>query len=108
MNFKRAATYGVSGGVLAAMLAGAATSGRRPPIVVPIEKPSAADVSGAELAAEIARLRERLRPSATPQQTRNLFEFSRAGVARAAEVGPAGADPWRLRRPLNAPRRRSN
>jgi hypothetical protein len=91
MNFKRAATYGVSGGVLAAMLAGAATSGRRASIAVPVEKSSAADVSGAELAAEIARLRERLRPSATPQQTRNLFEFSRGGAPHGVEVRPADA-----------------
>jgi hypothetical protein len=92
MNLKRAATFGLLGGVLAAMLAGAATSGRRPPIVLPIEKPTTADVSGAELAAEIARLRERLRPTATPQQMRNLFEFSRPRASRAAPRATEAAE----------------
>jgi hypothetical protein len=77
MNLKRTATIGAAGGALAAWLAAAATSGirfrspsldvRAPPI----------DTRGAELAVEIKRLHERLRPTATPRQpARNLFEFN--------------------------------
>lgn len=82
MNLKRTAAIGVFGAALAAWLAGAATSKRTvpPPVIVqslPIE------ARGAELANEIARLRERLRPTATPHQPgRNLFTF-RAGPVRA-------------------------
>src|SRR5215470_6027891 len=83
MNLKRTATIGVVGGALAAWLASAATSNR--PVPRPIVIPAAPiDLRGAELADEIARLRERLRPTTTPSQPgRNLFSF-RAGHARAA------------------------
>ena len=44
------------------------------PVVV--TKPAPIEMRGAELANEIARLQERLRPSATPRQPgRNLFAF---------------------------------
>jgi hypothetical protein len=83
MNLRRATMFGVTGAVLAAMLAGAAIPYRRPAIVAPIAQPAPIDRQGAELAAEIARVRERLRPTAAPQQTRNLFRFS-APAARPA------------------------
>src|SRR5262245_14627227 len=83
MNLKRTATIGVVGGALAAWLASAATSNRPVPRPVVIPTPPI-DLRGAELADEIARLRERLRPTTTPSQpARNLFTF-RAGRARAA------------------------
>jgi hypothetical protein len=46
-----------------------------------VERPGKVEPSGEELAAEIARLRERLRPTAAPQQTRNLFRFSESSRA---------------------------
>jgi hypothetical protein len=91
MHMKRTATIAVVGAALLAWLAGAATSNHTipPPIdahVAPIE------VRGAELANEIARLQERLRPSATPRQPgRNLFTF-RAGAPHPATT-PAFAPP---------------
>jgi len=94
MNLKRTATIGVVGAALAAWLASAATSRRPipPPLVI---HPPAIDSRGAELADEIARLHERLRPTSTPNQPgRNLFIF-RGGRAQAiptlahAAPGPA-------------------
>jgi hypothetical protein len=75
MTLKRTATIVVVGAVLAAWLAGAATSKRMipPPIVT---TPQAIDARGADLTNEIARLRDRLRPTAVPvQPRRNLFTF---------------------------------
>jgi hypothetical protein len=92
MNPKRTATIVVVGGALLAWLAGAATSNRviepAPVISVP-----AIDVSGVALEKEIARLHERLRPTATPAQSnRNLFSF-RSAPARAAKAPSAPAAP---------------
>ena len=87
MNVKRIAMLSAAGAVLAAMIAGATTSGvRRPaPVVIP-PNTSAMELQGAELAAEVARLRARLRPADQPQEpARNLFQFG----ARAARVAPA-------------------
>jgi hypothetical protein len=75
MNLKRTATIAVICGALAAWLAGAATSNRAPmaPIVT---RPAPIDARGAELATEIARLQDKLRPSTTPRQPgRNLFVY---------------------------------
>src|SRR5207247_2811377 len=44
--------------------------------------------SGAELAAEIARLHERLRPGDTPLQSRDLFRYSARSAARRSEPTP--------------------
>jgi len=90
MNVKRTATIVIGGGVLAAWLAGAATSNRGAPEPIRF-KPLPIDARGAELAIEIARLRERLRPSATPRLPgRNLFTF-RAAPAPAPVAPPAPA-----------------
>lgn len=90
MNAKRIATLCAAGAVLAAMIAGATTSGPRraaPRSVAP--DTSAIELQGAELAAEVARLRARLRPTAEPQDPpRNLFQFG----ARAAR--PSAAIEW--------------
>jgi len=95
MNPKRTATIVVVGGALLAWLAGAATSNRaiEPPPVIGVP---AIDNSGVALDKEIARLHERLRPTATPAQSnRNLFSFRSAPVrafpAPAAPVAPAPA-----------------
>src|SRR4051812_27351956 len=83
MNLKRTATIGAVGGALVAWLASAATSNRPIPPPIVIRTPPI-DLRGAELADEVARLHERLRPTTTPNQPgRNLFSF-RAARARAA------------------------
>jgi len=93
MNPKRTATIVVVGGALLAWLAGAATSNRaiEPAPVISIP---AIDNSGVALDTEIARLHERLRPTATPAQSnRNLFSFRSAPVravpAPSAPPAPA-------------------
>jgi hypothetical protein len=97
MNVKRTATIAVVGGALAAWFAGAATSNRSiaPPLVAP---PAPLEARGAELANEIARLHERLRPTATPVQPgRNLFVYHAAPqavpIAPAPKPAPGDAAP---------------
>lgn len=92
MQWKRTLTLVAAGGAAIAWFAGAATSNREipPPIIAP---PPAVDAQGADLAKEITRLHERLRPDATPRQPgRNLFAF-RAAPPRIATppVAPAPA-----------------
>jgi hypothetical protein len=88
MNLKRTTTIVVVGGALLAWLAGAATSNREAALA-PIVQTTPIDVRGAELASEIARLHERLRPSVSPRQPeRNLFAF-RAAPVRAMPPPPA-------------------
>lgn len=90
MQLKRTITLGVVGAALAAWFAAASTTGRRPVQHNPVLTPTPVEMRGAELAAEIARLRERLRPTASPQApVRNLFEFSRTAPLGAR----AAADP---------------
>jgi hypothetical protein len=75
MNVKRTTAIVLSAAALAAWFAGAATTTRvaRAPLVV---MPPPVDVQGAELAKEIARLHERLRPTVPPAQPgRNVFAF---------------------------------
>src|SRR6185436_18691958 len=89
MSVKRAVVLGVVGGAVAVWLAAAATS--TTPTVAPLATPkaNAVDRSGAELAAEIARLHERLRPSDTPLQARNLFRYAAPTVAqRSGSAAP--------------------
>src|SRR5258707_5048927 len=104
MNLKRTATIAVIGGALVAWLAGAARSKRAalPPIVV---RSAPIEARGAELATEIARLHERLRPTAMPRQPgRNLFTFHTAPVAVAPHVAlPPRAALVELPAPLTQP-----
>src|SRR6185436_5791641 len=84
MNLKRTATIVVGGAAIGAWLAGAATSNPGRPALTIAPTP-AIDVRGEELATEIARLQERLRPTSQPRQPgRNLFAFR----ARAAQPAP--------------------
>lgn len=77
MNIKRTATILVAGAALAVWLAAAATSGHREPIGTAVPVKPAIDTRGEDLASEIARLHERLRPAAGPQQPgRNLFSYA--------------------------------
>jgi hypothetical protein len=103
MNLRRAATIVVVGGALAVWLAAAATSGNREvasPLVV--ETP-AVDARGAELAAEVARLHDRLRPDAAPKHTRNLFAFAIQKPRPAAVVAPPAPALTEAPRPPVAP-----
>jgi hypothetical protein len=93
MNLKRTATIAAGAGALLAWLAGAATSNREtaPPPLVQIQP---IEARGAELASEVARLHERLRPTATPRLPgRNLFAFQAAAL-RA--IPPPAAPPAAL------------
>jgi len=92
MKVKRIAALGAVGAATIAWFAAASTTGNRPIVDPVMRKTTAVEVSGAELAAEIARLHERLRPSAMPQAPgRNLFEFSRRAAARNAAAAAAPA-----------------
>jgi Tfp pilus assembly protein PilP len=93
MNMKRTVTIALGGAALLAWLAGAATSNHSiPPVVV--TKSAPIEVRGAELANEIARLQERLRPGATPRQPgRNLFAFRAIAAPPAPMVAPAPLRP---------------
>jgi hypothetical protein len=94
MNVKRTATIVVAGGAVGAWLYAAATSGDRDRIESIVTKPPAIDSRGAELASEIARLHERLRPSATPRQPgRDLFSFVSPAPPRPAPVETPKAAP---------------
>ena len=100
MNVQRVAWISIGVAVLAAMIAGATTSGsRRIPLETPSVNTAAIELQGAELAAEVARLRARLRPTEEPQQpARNLFQFANRAAAPAADLlreasPPAGAPP---------------
>jgi hypothetical protein len=93
MNVKRAATIAVGGAALAAWLAGAATSTRTPAPRLVISPPPI-EPRGAELASEIAKLREHLRPSATPRQPgRNLFAYHTPAAAPLPPVAAAAPRP---------------
>lgn len=96
MNVKRTLTFGVGGGALVVWLAAAATSPTPPSAPLAVTPPAAIDRSGAELSSEIARLRERLRPSAQPAQARDLFRYR----ARAAAESAAAARNSALAPPL--------
>jgi hypothetical protein len=75
MNVNRTLALMAISGALLAWFAAAATSNRDvpPPIIIP---PAHVDLQGADLAREIARLHDRLRPDATPRQpARNLFAY---------------------------------
>jgi hypothetical protein len=89
MNIKRIATLSAAAAVLAAMIAGATTSGvRRPAPIVTSPNTTGIELQGAELAAEVARLRARLRPADQPQEpARNLFQFGER-ASRAATSAP--------------------
>jgi hypothetical protein len=89
MQVKRTAAIVVGGGALAAWLAGAATSNRALPDPV-VTRPPAIDARGENLAHEIERLHERLRPSESPRTPgRNLFTFRVVAPRAAAQPPPA-------------------
>jgi hypothetical protein len=92
MNVKRTLTLAAFGAVLVALLSSAATTGRRAAISPAVQKIAPVEANGAELAAEIARLRDRLRPRTPPERpSRNLFEFHAAPQPRALDIAPPTA-----------------
>jgi hypothetical protein len=105
MDLKRTATIVVVGGALAAWLAAAATSGQRDLAPRPAERRATIDARGETLAAEVARLQERLRPTVEPREPgRNLFQFTvlrpraappvpKAALSEAAPVAPVAPPP---------------
>src|SRR2546425_4907218 len=103
MNVKRTATLVVVGLPAAAWLYAAATSGVHRDLAMPIERASRIDASSDALAAEIARLHERLRPDASPRQPgRNLFAFTARGV-RSEALPPKPALSEAVVAPVAAP-----
>ena len=90
MNVKRVLTLGIVGGAVVVWFAAASTSPNRAPQSIEIAKPTAVDVSGAELAKEIARLHERLRPTAQPIESRDLFRYA-PRASRAVPTVPRPA-----------------
>jgi hypothetical protein len=78
MNLKRTVAIVAAGAAITAWLYAAVTPERGGVRIDVAPAPGAAalESNGAELASEIARLHERLRPDATPRQpARNLFNF---------------------------------
>lgn len=93
MKIKRAAMLGAACGAIGVWLA-AATTGVRSPAQMIAPKAAAIDKKGEALAAEIQRLHERLRPSDSPLQNRDLFQYagSRAVSSSAAPARLAPID----------------
>jgi hypothetical protein len=88
MKLKRTTILFVGGAAFAAWLSAAIRPGR-PPVAVDVIAPAPVDASGAALAGEIARLRERLRPDFTPSEpTRNPFAFQSTRRAAPAALVP--------------------
>jgi hypothetical protein len=101
MTARRAAILVIVLGTLAAWIAAAATSGVRDIKPVAPFSPPAIDTSGAALEADIARLHDRLRPTASPRLGRDLFQFA---AARPQITTPAAtAEPQPTSIPALAP-----
>jgi hypothetical protein len=78
MTVRRAAIFVIVLGALAAWIAAAATSGVREIKPVTPFTPSSIDARGVALEAEITRLHDHLRPTASPRLGRDLFQFAAA------------------------------
>lgn len=91
MRVKRTAMLGVGCAALAVWLAAAATSGTRQQPAAQNLPPAAVELQGEDLAAEIARLRDRLRPTAAPSHTRDLFNYAAPSDAGAGARRPSEA-----------------
>lgn len=103
MNVKRTLVFVGSGAALIAWFAGAATSNREY-AAAPVLAPPHVDLQGADLAKEIARLHERLRPETSPSKPgRNLFTFHSVIQHRPAVVEAPKAAISELAAPAAAP-----
>jgi hypothetical protein len=88
MNVKRTALIGVAAVAVAVWISAAATSNTRTIAPVIPARTNVVDKSGAELAVEVRRLHERLRPTDTPLHSRDLFRYS---ARPSASSGPPAA-----------------
>jgi hypothetical protein len=89
MNVKRTVMIGAAGGAVAVWIAAAATSNTRTVAPIVPVKTNVIDKSGAELAVEVQRLHERLRPSDTPLQSRDLFRYAAKPVVSSGSTAAA-------------------
>ena len=89
MNVKRTVMIGAAVGAVAVWIAAAATSNTRTVAPIVPVKPNVIDKSGAELAVEVKRLHERLRPSDTPLYSRDLFRYAAKPVASSGSTAAA-------------------
>ena len=90
MNLKQTVTIVTTGGALAAWLAGTVMPNRAVAPMPVVDRSLTIDARSAELATEIGKLHDRLRPSATPRLPgRNLFRFqARPAAPPATELPP--------------------
>src|SRR5215831_17112997 len=93
MDVKRAVMIGVAGVAVAVWISAAATSNPRNLAPVIPTKPNVVDKSGAELAVEVKRLHERLRPSDPPVQSRDLFRYAARPSAVPTPAIPVAPPP---------------
>ena len=93
MQLKRVVWLGAGGGALAVWFAAAATTTPSGVVMAPPpSRPNAIDRSGADLATEVARLHERLRPETAPLHTRDLFRYRATPAPRqVVAVEPVAA-----------------
>jgi hypothetical protein len=93
MTARRAAIFVIVLGALAAWIAAAATSGVREVRPAAAFAPPPIDRNGVALEAEITRLHDHLRPTASPRLGRDLFQFAaprpRVVPQDAAAIPPA-------------------
>jgi len=104
MTVRRAAIFVIVLGALAAWMAAAATSGVRDVKPVPPFSPPAIDTSGTALEAEIARLHDRLRPTASPRLGRDLFQFTAARSRISTPPAPTEPEAIPTPAPVQPPR----
>lgn len=93
MNLTRTVALGVFGGAVAVWLAAAATTGTRSVAPASLRHPSVPDLPSEDLRSEIAKLHERLRPTAAPLQTRDLFRYQTPHATPFAAPAPAAVTP---------------
>jgi hypothetical protein len=97
MNVKRSLIIAGLAAALAVWIAAAATSGGHEPAPIAIA-PAPIDTRGKALAVEVARLRDRLRPTTAPRLERNLFRFS---AVQSQALGASSSKPVAL--PVTGP-----
>ena len=84
MSLKRIVLLGLGSAAIAVWIASAASSVPRPSAAPARVASRAVETSGAELASEVARLHDRLRPTVAPTQARNLFRYATRGSLSSA------------------------
>lgn len=97
MNLQRTILFGAVGGAVVVWFAAASPSNPSPSAYPAARSTTPLEVRGKDLAAEVARLRDRLRPTAAPLQRRDLFRYRRDAVAASrranASVSPVESRP---------------